>query len=159
MCLIIDACTISSVFDPSNKDHTEFSPVFNWIANENGVMIYGGKKYKDELKAMKKYLKIINELKRRGRVIELNESAIDAIQKEVESIEEDGDFDDPHLIAIIIYSGCKVICTLDKRAHPFLKKRGLYLKKARRPHIYSGQRHKFMLDDRNIIKICSSKKQ
>lgn len=123
MCLIIDACCIANVFDVTNKNHGDFSPVYSWVCKGPGKIIYGGNKYKEELKQCKRYLPILVELSRQGRVVLLDDEAVNTEEELVKQRETDPDFDDPHLIAIVIISKCRVICTNDRRAHKFIKKK------------------------------------
>ncbi len=46
MCIIIDANALPSVL----KREPELCPVFNWINEGKGKIVYGGTKYKEELK-------------------------------------------------------------------------------------------------------------
>ena len=61
MCLVIDPGCIPKVFDPMNREHTRFIPVWKWINNGKGRMIYGGTKYLKELSHLSKYLPLIVE--------------------------------------------------------------------------------------------------
>lgn len=45
MAIIIDANCLARVFDKTNIEHDEFVPVFDWIVNGKGKLIYGGSKY------------------------------------------------------------------------------------------------------------------
>jgi hypothetical protein len=55
MCIIIDANTFAAIFDPINKGHIDFKPVYDWIVFGRGKIVYGGKKYKSEVKNVSKY--------------------------------------------------------------------------------------------------------
>lgn len=154
MCLIIDACSIASVFDLSNKQHGEFKPVLNWITKGCGVIVYGGKKYKRELRDMSKYLGLLTELRKQGRVVELDDTLVDDEQKRVAAREKDNDFDDPHLIAMVVVAKCKIICTNDKRAHKFIRKKNLYPKGVCRPSIYSSSKNSNLLNKHNVVGVC-----
>lgn len=158
MCVILDACVINIVFNAQAETHESFKPVLDLIRNnKNGKIIYGGTKYKRELKRAigTKFISIISELDRAGKIIRLSDQAVNRTQHEVEQLEEHPDFDDPHLVAIVIVSGCKILCTTDKRATRFLKDQNLYPKSTMRPKIYSDRRNLPVLrDTRNIAPIC-----
>lgn len=154
MCIIIDTCTFSSVFDSRSSEHRSFSPVFDWIEKGKGIIIYGGTTYKKELSAAKAYLKIFKEFNRKGKTITLCDNIIDDLENKIRKIEPHTDFDDPHLIAIVIASKCKIICTHDKRAIPFLKKRELYLGSAKKPKLYTSEKNKSLLNDKYLAEIC-----
>ena len=57
--------------------------------------------------------------------IELDDDLVDQTQTDVENKEVDPDFDGPHIIAIVIVSGCKIICSKDRRAFRFFKKNSM----------------------------------
>ncbi|WP_300456677.1 hypothetical protein [Desulfobacula sp.] len=160
MCIIIDTCSLSPVFEKLNSDHEEFVPVLEWIMIGKGKMIIGGSKYSQEISA--KYRAIILQLDIAGKVVKLSKDEVDEIQKEIEedaSIRGLKDFDDPHLIAIVIVSKCQLICTHDKRAFPFLTDKTLYPSHVKKPKLYTGVRNSNLLNDRLIVKICRPTKR
>src|SRR5271166_635466 len=116
MCLVIDPGCIPKVFDPMNREHARFTPVWEWINNGNGRMIYGGTNDLKELSRLSKYLPLIAELSRRGRLTLVSHVRVDQIGAEIEQKVNSSDLDDEHLIAIVIVSRCMVICTDDLRA-------------------------------------------
>ena len=113
MAIIIDTNCIANVFSPKTANHLEFKPVLEWILLGKGIMIFGGSKYREELKKTAKYLPIIRLLKDVGKVIEGSESDIDEYQLKVEDLRDSEDFDDPHLPAIVVITKCKIICSAD----------------------------------------------
>ena len=154
MCLVIDICCFGDVFNKNSKNHEKFKPVCDWVTSGKGRVIYGGDKYKKEIGKVKSYISILAEFNRRGLIIKLDDDAVNSIEKQIESKETDPDFDDPHIIAIVIESGCKIVCTSDKRSHKFIKKKKLYPKHFCRPAIYTDKRNKSMLSDLNITQKC-----
>ena len=108
MCLIIDACCFANVFNPADTNHVEFAPVMEWVTKGEGRIVYGGTKYKKELKKVGRCLRLLVELSRQGRVIELEQEAVDAEEKKVSAKESSKDFDDPHLVALVIISRCNI---------------------------------------------------
>lgn len=154
MCLIIDTNTFGCVFSKDNKDHSEFSPILKWIIEGNGKIVFGGSKYREELKLVSKYLKIIGNFNRIGKVKILQDIEIDKHEVVVKGIEQHKDFDDPHLVAIAYISKCQIICSKDKRAYPFLNDKRFYPNNSPRPKIYSGKQNANLLCDQNIANIC-----
>lgn len=69
MCVIIDTNCLASVFECKSENHPQFAPVLEWIIFGKGKLIYGGSKYIGELSKTRKYLKIINLLKNKGKAI------------------------------------------------------------------------------------------
>ena len=154
MCIVIDTNTFAAVFDRESQNHNDFRPVLDWIVYGNGKIVYGGTKYKEELRRARKFLGIISQLSKVSKVKEIPEAAVDARQREVESMVVHPDFDDPHLVAIIGVSGCRLICTGDFRAYRFLKSKSFYPKHVERPKIYRNAANQDLLCDDNIAEIC-----
>lgn len=159
MCILVDVNAFPTVFDTESIDHLEFRPVLEWVCLGKGKMVFGGTKYRDELRKVTKYLRILAELKRANKIVEINDQDVDTIQADVEGIIQHSDFDDPHLIAIIRASGCLLVCSRDKRAYQFLKNSDLYPKRFKRPKIYRGKSNKKLLNDKNIADCCKPAKK
>lgn len=153
MCIVIDTNTIARVFDDENKEHEEFKPVRDWIIHKKGMIVYGGTKYFEELSKMRQYLRLFSLLNAAGKAVVRDAEAVDKIQAEVEATLQDKDFDDPHIVAILKESACKLVCSDDKRAFPFFKHEAFFKGKDK-PRIYSSSRNKDLLCDANIAKCC-----
>ena len=142
MYLVIDTCCLARVFDPKNAEHDDFEPVLEWISTGNGSMIYGGTKYKTELQGAKRYLRLITLLEKKGRVRVLSDKAIDTIAADLKLAVPEKRFDDEHLVAIVIVSRCRIVCTNDLKAIPYIKRKDFYSKhKIHPPKIYSRKEH------------------
>ncbi len=83
---------------------------------------------------------------------------IDTREKEIKEKNRHRDFNDEHIIAIVIVSGCMLICTKDEKAFRFIKDPSFYPKHCKRPKIYLTKRNKNLLADCNIAPICKEKK-
>lgn len=153
MCIIIDVNALNEVFNTHSVNHQQFQPVRDWIIEGKGKVLYGGTKYRDELRRTK-YVKLFGQLKRARKAVQVDNQQIDQEQKRIEALVTDPDFDDPHLIAIICVSRCILICSKDKRSYPFLKDKRFYPKGYDRPKIYSNKRNSDLLVDVNIAEIC-----
>jgi hypothetical protein len=152
MCVVIDTCCLISVFDRGNEDHMAFAPVLEWINSGKGRMIYGGTKYKAELAKVKRMLPILVELRRAQRATNVDDSRVDQIEKELITNFVDPKFNDQHLVAVVIVSRCRVVCTLDKVATAYLKRADLFRTyRVKRPKIYRSRRNKNLCCDRNLI--------
>ena len=157
MCLVIDTCCLARVFDPKNAEHDDFIPVLEWISTGKGKMIYGGTKYKTELQSAKKYLRFLTELEKKRRLVVLKDMEIDPIAESLKLEVPDTRFDDEHIVAIVIVSKCRIVCTTDKRAIPYIKRKGFYSKHGvRPPKIYSRKRHRNLCCDANIVGLAAS---
>lgn len=143
------------MLDPQNREHHRFVPVWNWIYLGKGRMIYGGTKYLAELRRMAKFLKIIVELRRKGRLIVLPQEEVDRIANKTKAKVSDAAFDDEHLVAIVVVSSCRVVCTDDLRAMQYLKRRELYSEyHMKPPSIYHQETHAHLCCDENLLEIC-----
>jgi hypothetical protein len=136
--ILVDICAMSCVFEETNKEHSKFHPIFCCLNNGNGVLVYGGKKYNNELKKAKSYLRYVAHLERASKVFHCDDKKVDSMMEWVVKQETDPDFDDPHLIAISIVAKNTIICTNDKRAIRFIKKKTLYPKYFTVPPIYTN---------------------
>lgn len=147
MCIVIDADTLSCVFIDENNDHHEFSPIQDWIINGKGKMVIGGTKYDRELKAVKKLTKFIVELSRANKVRPVDSKLVDNKEKELIDKVHHRDFDDQHIVAIVVISGVNLICTNDKRAIPFLTSK-LFYSGRKAPKIYSSSKNSNLLTNK-----------
>jgi predicted nucleic acid-binding protein len=154
MCIIVDACTFASVFDVQSADHAHFHPVLEWLVDGKGKLVYGGTRYRDELRRSPRYLHLFVQFKKAGKIVEIEDAQVDAIQQHLEAYVSNPDFDDAHIVGIVTVSGCLLICTNDKRAIPYLKRVDLYPRGTTRPKIYSSRRNKRLLADAHIAEVC-----
>lgn len=150
MCVVVDTNCLASVFDCKSENHPQFAPVLEWIIHGKGKLIYGGSKYIGELYKAHKYIKIINELKKKGKAICVEKELVDREQERIEKEITDKDFDDPHLPAIVIVSKCKVICSCDTRSIKFVTLPQLYPKGIDVPKYYTSKRNIDLLSDKYI---------
>ncbi len=148
MPIIIDANCIANVFDINCVKHNEYSPVREWIVSGKGKMVYGGTKYEQELRSLSKYLPLIRYLKDINKVIKGDKVEIDKYQCYVESIKDNADFDDPHLVAISVVTKCLLICSEDTRSIKYVKDRKYYPKSfSKVPSYYTSSSNSNLLCD------------
>lgn len=152
MCIIIDTNVLANVFDNKSANHSDFKPVKDWIIDGKGKIVFGGTKYLKEIKG--KYLIFFLELKKAKKAVLINADLVDAEQHQIEKMIVNSDFDDPHLISLLRVSGCKLICSLDKRAYPFIRSKIFFSPSKKRPRIYSRLANLNLLSDPNIAEIC-----
>jgi len=157
MGVLIDVNTIPSVFCRRTCDHSDYEPVLKWIIKDKGKMIVGGTKYKKELENMSSYLKFFLELSKLRKIFHVVDDDVDQIEIKLKKIESDSDFDDAHLVAIIICSECRIFCSKDSRAFKFIKDHRFYPNSQKRPSIYTNherppQRH--ILREKNLSPKC-----
>lgn len=153
MSIVIDMNTLPAVFEKSSSEYPQFSCVNEWLKKkENAKIVYGGSTYKTELKKASKYLRVFSEYAKMRKVVLIDDVKVDAEECWVKSQVESKDFDDPHIIAIIRASKCKLICSRDIRAHPFFKNSSLY-NTGCVPKIYAGPGAVSILDDNQNIQV------
>lgn len=154
MCIVIDANRIPSVLNPDASDHTEFKPILDWIDKRNARIVYGGTKYKAELRRMPKYFRVLLQRKKAGQVCEADDVSVDKVERQIKGKTRHTRFNDQAIVAIVIVSNCRFVCSSDKASHPFFKDKSLYPPHCRRPIIYSTRRHKALLNKRHGVDKC-----
>jgi len=151
--IVLDTNSYSSVFDSKSSDHSDFRSVLQWVLDQRqACFVYGGTKYKSELKKMISYYNIVNQLKKTGKFVEIDEKMIDDNAKLLKNICPDKAFNDEHVVAIVNVSGCKLVCTKDKESIPYIKTKDFYSDK-KTPKIYSSAKNKKLLSKRNIVEL------
>lgn len=152
MCAIIDTCAFAHVFNEEAEGFKEFRSIREWLMKGGGKAVYGGTKYATELTG--RNAGMLAQLERRGKTVRLDKAAVDKIAKALKKERPERDFDDEHLVAIVIVSGCRVVCTKDKRAHPYLKMDALYPKPAKKPKIFDSSKTAKLCCDKNMAPVC-----
>ncbi len=153
MCIVLDTNVFASVFNETSKMHIEFEPVRYWITAGEGHAVYGGSKYKKELKEAYKYHRIFRLLKDARRAFEIKEEIVDAEETRLKRITTGTDCNDQHIIAIIIVSGCRLFCSADNHADKYIKNKAFYPSGIKRPLIYRNRKQKHLLSQKNIISL------
>lgn len=139
--IIIDTNCLSNVFDKESNSFEDFAPLNDWIYSGCGQVIYGGTKYLDEIK---KYYGLFKELKKINKAKYIDNLKVDEKEIWVKSQIQHQNFDDQHIVALLIISKCKLICSLDKRAYPYFKHKEFFSKK-NKPRIYSSKKNEKLL--------------
>lgn len=151
MCIVIDASVIPKVFGKTDPDYI---PVYDWITKGRGKIVIGGTKYGKELANLGRFTRLLSELSRQRKVIVMNKKTIDRLATKLKEIEPKPDFDDPHIVALVEESGCRIVCSEDKRSDKYLRDSRFY-KKSRRPSIYRyAKKHTHLISDKNIVGVC-----
>lgn len=150
MCLVIDANVFRLVFGKDKR----FDPIREWI-NGRGRMIYGGTKYNKELKKWG-MLPLIKELETGRKTVHIPNGTVDAIAASLKEKFPEAAFDDEHIVALVIASRCRVVCTDDRTAMAYLRRPDVFTDYAvPRPNIFRGHRsHLRMCCDQNIVPAC-----
>jgi hypothetical protein len=154
MCIIADPPTFIAIFKSTDLDHAKFAAVRDWVDKGAGKFVMGGAKYKMELLAVKSVLPLLTELERKGKIIRHDSEKVDADVVVVKTIEPTTDFDDPHLVALVRLTGCRLICLRDPRAHRFLRDIKFYQSSSNRPSLYTQKTHSKLLCAKNLAPCC-----
>lgn len=155
MCIVIDTCTLSRVFCKTDKEHEQYKPVKDFVYHKIGKIVYGGTHYCNELKKAPSYLKLIGELEKINKTILLPCRDVDIKEKELQAmypIEKFDEFDDPHIIALILLSKSRLLCTSDSRMSNFIKKSDISSKfrALKNLKIYKNKNNSSFLCSRNV---------
>lgn len=87
MCVIADPPTFIPIFKASDPEHSQFSPVRNWVTNGPGKFIVGGSTYERELMSVKSVIPFLAELERKRKIVRLSREAVDAEELQVKALE------------------------------------------------------------------------
>lgn len=153
MCIVVDTCSWGSVFNSSSKNHEEFKPVKEWILHGKGKLVYGGDKYRKELASSYKYLKLFKLLNDFRKVVKIDDVLVNKKEKDLKLVTSPS-FNDHHLLAILIVSGCRILCSENTQDFPDLKDKKFYPKGKNPAKIYSKISSKSLIKDCNIADIC-----
>ncbi len=145
MCIVIDINTFSMVFDETNANHGNFKPIKEWLRRRQGFVVFGGTKYLQELKHNHKHMGIINQLRKAGLAVRIDDGAVDQREALVKQLCTESSCNDHHIIALLGVSGSYILSSLDAESYPYIKDRRLYPGGSRKVRIYSSSRNKRLL--------------
>jgi hypothetical protein len=156
MCLIIDANCFRLVFSKDAKKHKNFAPVWKWISEGRGRMIYGGTKYNRELRDWG-MLGVVSELAKQRKTVQIPTATVDPIALALKAKFPEAAFDDEHIVALVIASRCRVVCTNDNPAISYLRRPDVFSdhQGVERPKIFRGRKdHIKLCCDKHVVPIC-----
>ena len=155
MCAIIDPPIMTSLFSETDQHHSDFAPLKRWLLSKFGKIIVGGTKYKKELSFMRSVLGVLAEFERSGKILRVPDSEVDAEVEILLKIYGGKDFDDPHLVALVRLTKCRIVCLRDVRARRHLLDVKFYGGSAKlRPKLYTRARNSNLLCERNVALYC-----
>lgn len=148
MRLLIDTNIFHKFFNVNHKEHNEFKKAHKCLFDCKGVMLFGGSTFEKEINiSLSSYKKILIELSKSGKFIQLDKSTIDLEEKRIKLLEKSNDFDDPHIISCVINGKIQIICSDDSRADKYIKDPKFYPKQFSIPKIYRKSIHHKLLND------------
>ena len=145
MCIVIDTNTLAPVFNQSNEEHDEFRPVKDWISRRQGYLVFGGTRYRQELKKTYRYMRLVRQMKDSGHAVEIRDEPADTNEVAVIQKTSGTDCDDQHIIALLGTSRCPLLCSRDIRSYEFVTKKSLYPKGMPKVRIYSSGKNRDLL--------------
>lgn len=159
MCMLIDTNLIPVIFKASNANHDKYECVLDWLLFGKAKIVIGGTKYNKEIqKNIPSFVPFLAELSRCNKVHAFDDNTIDKLENKNVEIEPDPDFDDPHIVALLVISKARVLCSEDLRSFKFVTNKKFYPTGQTLPGIVCLQDHlasKELLNDRNICELPS----
>lgn len=149
MLIIIDA----NVFSNMAGGDEEYTPLVVYISFGKGTVAYGGKKYEGELAKHKKFFQLLLEWEKKRKTIRLDRGIVDKNAAFLKANFIRNNFDDHHILAMVIYSGAEVICSIDRGLHALVNAcycvaggmkidaNCTHLCSLKKPKIYQGKQH------------------
>ena len=142
MCVIIDASVAGLVF--SSPHHPNFKPLWNWLENKDGRIVYGGYLVKElELVARR----MLARLKQSGLALECPAKKVEQEETAVRKLKKCRS-NDLHVVALARASGARVLCTNDHKLEADFK--DLEIVPHPKGQIYKNPKHARMLKHNNI---------
>jgi len=138
----------AQVFSEKSRDHPKYEPVFKWINEGDGKIVYGGETYWKQLKQSERKIDVINEYKNKDKVFKICDNCVDIKEKEAARLIGDSTFNDPHLAGILMVSNCRLVCSRDEGARENIKK--IFKGTGFNPRFYTGLGSKNILTRRYI---------
>lgn len=137
--VVIDTDSLSRVLDEKNREHNEYVPLYRSIIEQKQtIIIYGGTKYNGELKRANKFLKLFSEFRKTGMAKDIDDQSVDKEEKRIIKKADDSNFNDHHIVAIVIIGRCNIICSKDSNSHEHYKNGRYYPSHFTKPKIYNG---------------------
>lgn len=155
MCVVVDANVMSSVFFAKAELHEKFFPLLEWIVQGKAKLSLGGKLLSYEIaKKQCKFMPFLLELKRLNKIHSIDENEVEEYTLKIKEKIKDPDFDDPHVIALLIVSKASIICSNDSRMFKYVRQvKQLSGGTVDNPRIFTTIGHEPQIDmlcDRNI---------
>ena len=113
--------------------------------------MFGGTKYKRELKKAYRYLRLFRQLKDAHRAIEIRQDMVDVCERWLIKEIKQTKCNDQHIIAIFSVSNCHLLCSHDAKSYKFVRNKQYYPKRQKLPLIYRSAKNKELLCDRHIV--------
>lgn len=122
MCAIVDRNAVGELL---KQTHEAAKGFYQWLRDQ-GTLVVGGKELREALyrRSNDKERQAVNELRSAGKIIEINDSAV---EKRTNELRKDKSCvsDDEHVIALAQISGARLLYSKDKDLHKDFDKKDL----------------------------------
>ena len=124
MCAIVDANMASRFFgDPVD---TDLRPLWDWIYSGRGMLVVGGQ-LAEELDQLGDARRLIRNWERARLAHVASHEEREEVEAETRRLQRTGQCrsDDPHVIALALVSGARLLCSADRLLHADFRNREL----------------------------------
>jgi hypothetical protein len=150
MCVVVDADTFTYFSNPHSSRHGEFQPIIKWVRDSNCKYVYGGTTYTNQLNKHKDFRDFLKTMWQAGKTVDIGRQKVDQTERVIRQTITGPGYNDHHIVAIVLISRCKVVCSLDSGLKNLIDEcysssgrttimRQLGIRKPRKPNIYSGR--------------------
>ena len=136
MCLIVDNNLASDFFCGSVAD---LAPLKNAVLDSTCCLYYGGHLSREYFRS-EKVKRMIRQLDQAGRAKAIPDAAVDA---RTEAVASQCVSDDPHIIALALESGARLLCSRDQALHTDFTNPQLI--NTPRGHVYQNAAHEHLI--------------
>lgn len=163
MCILVDANLFSTITNSRSSDYSEYLPVLQWVENDRGKFVHGGSHYEKEIRKHHLFRQLLFQMEHKGKTILVSKTYVDETERYLVANYVGKDFDDHHILAILLVSNCILVCTKDSGLRKLMKtcylplslkairKNCKHLGKLKRPRIYRTSKNIGLLCDRYIV--------
>jgi rRNA-processing protein FCF1 len=134
MCIIIDANVINDLNTPTEDG----VPILKWLLTGGGALIVGGQ-LRRELARSSKMRSTMVTLSQAGKLHSLDDEKVRTL---ADRIQTNCHSNDPHVIAVAVVSGCRLIFSRDHNLHKDAKNKDILSPSAA---IYQNKAHQHLL--------------
>lgn len=137
MCLIID---VNVAHEFSRPPSANAIPIINWLDKHDGRMVYGGHLAREMESTTADFRRFVAEHLRAGIAIRIADAAVDREHQRVAGL---CNSNDPHVVALALVSGARVLFSDDQALHADFKDPKLLNRP--RGAVYQNAKHAHLL--------------
>jgi hypothetical protein len=153
MCVILDTNRFSTAL--KNPTDPQYLPLLNWILGGQGLLIFGGTKYDEEIDNVAVARTFFAQRLRAGQAFRVPKAEVDAEEAAVRLLPHESD--DEHIVALARLSGARTVCTEDSDLMSDFKDPSLVSKP--RGRVYRSKSHLDLLQHDRCCRRPTRKRQ